>query len=40
VLDGAREGEIAFVQKPFTRASLLRTVAEALGEPAGGSAAA
>ena len=40
VLDGARDGEIAFVQKPFTRASLLRTVADALGEPAGGSAAA
>ncbi len=40
VLDGARERELAFVQKPFTRASLLRTVAEALGEPAGGSAAA
>ena len=39
VLEGAREREIAFVQKPFTRASLLRTVADALGA-ADGSAAA
>ena len=30
VLEGARDREIAFVQKPFTRDSLLRTVAEAL----------
>ena len=29
VLDGAREREIAFVQKPFTRDSLLDVVAEA-----------
>jgi PAS domain S-box-containing protein len=34
VLDGAREGEIAFVQKPFTRDSLLGTVSRALEEPA------
>ena len=40
VLEGAREREIAFVQKPFTRAALLRTVAEALGDRSGGSAAA
>ncbi len=30
VLEGARERELAFVQKPFTRDSLLGTVAEAL----------
>ena len=30
VLDGAREREIYFVQKPFTRDSLLATAAEAL----------
>jgi PAS domain S-box-containing protein len=30
VHDGARHGDIAFVQKPFTRASLLRAVEEAL----------
>jgi CheY-like chemotaxis protein len=30
VRDGARAGEIAFVQKPFTRASLLRAVEGAL----------
>ncbi|HEU4977368.1 MAG TPA: PAS domain S-box protein [Solirubrobacteraceae bacterium] len=29
---GAREGDIAFVQKPFTRDALLRAVAEALAE--------
>jgi DNA-binding NtrC family response regulator len=28
--DGARHGDIAFVQKPFTRDSLLRAVEEAL----------
>jgi two-component system cell cycle sensor histidine kinase/response regulator CckA len=34
VRDGARMGEITFVQKPFTRDSLLRAVEEALaGEP-------
>ena len=33
VLDGAREREIAFVQKPFTRDSLLRAVEEALQKP-------
>ena len=32
VLDGAREREIAFVQKPFTRDTLLGTVARALAE--------
>ena len=36
VLDGARGGELAFVQKPFTRRSLLGTVAAALAEPAAG----
>jgi CheY-like chemotaxis protein len=30
VRDGARHGDIAFVQKPFTRDSLLRAVEEAL----------
>ncbi len=30
VLEGARDREIAFIQKPFTRDSLLSTVAEAL----------
>jgi PAS domain S-box-containing protein len=36
VRDGARMGEITFVQKPFTRDSLLRAVEEALaGEPDG-----
>jgi len=30
VRDGARQGDIAFVQKPFTRDSLLRAVEEAL----------
>ena len=30
VRDGARAGDIAFVQKPFTRASLLRAVEGAL----------
>jgi FixJ family two-component response regulator len=30
VHDGARQGDIAFVQKPFTRDSLLRAVEEAL----------
>jgi PAS domain S-box-containing protein len=30
VHDGARHGDIAFVQKPFTRASLLRAVEDAL----------
>ena len=30
VLDGAREREIHFVQKPFTRDSLLSVVAESL----------
>jgi CheY-like chemotaxis protein len=34
VLDGARDGEIAFVQKPFTRAGLLGAVARALEAPA------
>jgi PAS domain S-box-containing protein len=29
---GARDGDIAFVQKPFTRDALLRAVAEALAE--------
>src|SRR4051812_22860815 len=29
---GARQGDIAFVQKPFTRDSLLRTVEEALAQ--------
>ena len=32
VLDGAREREIAFVQKPFTRDTLLGAVAHALAE--------
>jgi CheY-like chemotaxis protein len=32
--DGARQRDIAFVQKPFTRESLLRAVAEALQAPA------
>ena len=32
LLDGAREREIAFVQKPFTRDSLLGAVARALQE--------
>ena len=38
VLEGARDGELAFVQKPFTRDSLLHTVAGALeagGAPVG-----
>jgi len=38
VLEGARDRELAFVQKPFTRDSLLTTVGEALagdGAPAG-----
>jgi len=30
--DGARHGDIAFVQKPFTRDSLLRAVEEALAQ--------
>jgi FixJ family two-component response regulator len=30
VRDAARHGDIAFVQKPFTRDSLLRAVEEAL----------
>jgi hypothetical protein len=30
VHDGARHGDIAFVQKPFTRSSLLRAVEDAL----------
>jgi len=34
VRDGARHGDIAFVQKPFTRDSLLRAVEEALEKPA------
>ena len=34
VLDGAREREIAFVQKPFTRDTLLGAVARALAERA------
>ena len=33
VRDGARHGDIAFVQKPFTRDSLLRAVEEALQKP-------
>ena len=33
VRDGARHGDIAFVQKPFTRDSLLRAVEQALQEP-------
>jgi two-component system, cell cycle sensor histidine kinase and response regulator CckA len=33
VRDGARHGDIAFVQKPFTRDSLLRAVEEALQRP-------
>ena len=32
VRDGARQGDIAFVQKPFTRESLLRAVEAALSE--------
>jgi len=32
VRDGARHGDIAFVQKPFTRESLLRAVEQALAE--------
>ncbi|MEN3279152.1 MAG: hypothetical protein V7607_292 [Solirubrobacteraceae bacterium] len=32
VRDGARQGDIAFVQKPFTRDSLLRAVEEALAQ--------
>ena len=32
VRDGARHGDIAFVQKPFTRDSLLRAVEEALAQ--------
>jgi FixJ family two-component response regulator len=32
VHDGARHGDIAFVQKPFTRDSLLRAVEEALAQ--------
>ena len=32
VRDGARHGDIAFVQKPFTRNSLLRAVEEALAQ--------
>ena len=32
VLDAAREREIHFVQKPFTRDSLLSAVAEALAD--------
>ena len=35
VLDAAREREIHFVQKPFTRDSLLSAVAEALAEAPG-----
>ena len=35
VRDGARQGDIAFVQKPFTRNSLLRAVEEALVAPNG-----
>jgi two-component system, cell cycle sensor histidine kinase and response regulator CckA len=34
VREGARQGELAFVQKPFTRDSLLRAVEEALAQPA------
>ena len=33
VRDGARHGDIAFVQKPFTRDSLLRAVEQALQKP-------
>ncbi|MEA2248770.1 MAG: hypothetical protein QOH46_3299 [Solirubrobacteraceae bacterium] len=33
VREGARQGDIAFVQKPFTRDSLLRAVEEALAQP-------
>jgi FixJ family two-component response regulator len=33
VRDAARHGDIAFVQKPFTRDSLLRAVEEALQKP-------
>ena len=32
VRDGARQRDIAFVQKPFTRESLLRAVEQALAE--------
>ncbi len=35
VRDGARHGDIAFVQKPFTRNSLLRAVEEALAHESG-----
>ncbi len=35
VLDGAREGQIHFVQKPFTRDSLLTAVSDALAVRAG-----
>jgi two-component system cell cycle sensor histidine kinase/response regulator CckA len=34
VREGARQRDIAFVQKPFTRDSLLRAVEEALAQPA------
>ncbi|MEA2268839.1 MAG: two-component system, cell cycle sensor histidine kinase and response regulator CckA [Solirubrobacteraceae bacterium] len=34
VREGARQGDIAFVQKPFTRDSLLRAVEEAMAQPA------
>ena len=37
VRDGARHGDIAFVQKPFTRDSLLRAVEQALKPPPAGS---
>ena len=39
VRDGARMGEIAFVQKPFTRDSLLRAIEEALAAERQGDAA-
>jgi FixJ family two-component response regulator len=36
VRDGARAGNLAFVQKPFTRATLLRAVEDALAAAPGG----
>jgi PAS domain S-box-containing protein len=39
VREGARQGDIAFVQKPFTRDSLLRAVEEALAQAAAPAAA-
>ena len=38
VRNGARAGAIAFVQKPFTRDSLLRSIEDALAAPASASA--